>query len=164
MNMDNINKWLTLAANLGVLAGIVFLAIEVQQNNNMMRAQTRDAMTDKLMNWYASIDSNQYTASTFIKGNSGQELDENSGEGLAYSFMVLGNLHMWENELYQYQMGLFDEEEFVSRKALWKYILKINPGYTSVWQSGFAGQYSQDFKEIIEEFISEIQTDETSVN
>ena len=33
MNMDNVNKWLMLAANLGVITGIVFLAIEVRQND-----------------------------------------------------------------------------------------------------------------------------------
>ena len=32
MNLDNLNKWLTLLANIGVVAGIVFLAIEVRQN------------------------------------------------------------------------------------------------------------------------------------
>ncbi len=32
MNVDKINKWLTLVANFGVIAGIVFLAYEVRQS------------------------------------------------------------------------------------------------------------------------------------
>ena len=32
MNMDNLTKWLSLVANFGVVAGIIFLAIEVRQN------------------------------------------------------------------------------------------------------------------------------------
>lgn len=35
MNLDNLNKWLTLVANIGVLAGIAFLAIELQQSNKI---------------------------------------------------------------------------------------------------------------------------------
>jgi len=46
MQLDDLNKWLTLAANVGVLAGIIFLAIELQQNTNMMQAQTRQAITE----------------------------------------------------------------------------------------------------------------------
>ena len=32
MNKDSLNTWLTLAANIGVLIGIIFLAVEIQQN------------------------------------------------------------------------------------------------------------------------------------
>lgn len=31
-SLDTLNKWLNVAANIGVLAGIVFLAYELQQN------------------------------------------------------------------------------------------------------------------------------------
>ena len=41
MNTDSVNKWLTLAANIGVIAGIIFLAIEVQQNNEALGVQAR---------------------------------------------------------------------------------------------------------------------------
>lgn len=36
MNMDGVNRWLTLAANLGVIAGIGFLAIEISQNTQSL--------------------------------------------------------------------------------------------------------------------------------
>ena len=32
MNLDNLNKWLMLVANIGVLAGIFFLVLEIRQN------------------------------------------------------------------------------------------------------------------------------------
>ena len=34
MNMDSVNKWLILVANIGVIAGIVFLGIEIDQNQS----------------------------------------------------------------------------------------------------------------------------------
>jgi hypothetical protein len=39
MQVDRLNKWLTLLANLGVIAGIVFLAVETRQNNSLLEAQ-----------------------------------------------------------------------------------------------------------------------------
>ena len=41
MNMDKLNQWLMLGANLGVILGIIFLALEVQQNNNLIATQNR---------------------------------------------------------------------------------------------------------------------------
>ena len=41
MNLDSANGWLTLIANIGVIAGIVFLALELRQNNDLMGAQDR---------------------------------------------------------------------------------------------------------------------------
>ncbi len=35
MNLDNLNKWLTLLANFGVLAGIIFLSLEISQSNRI---------------------------------------------------------------------------------------------------------------------------------
>jgi hypothetical protein len=42
MDSDRLNRWLTLGANLGVLVGIVFLAIEIRQNSDLARLQFSD--------------------------------------------------------------------------------------------------------------------------
>jgi hypothetical protein len=39
--MSKLERWLTLVANLSVVAGIVFLAVELQQNTEAIQAQTR---------------------------------------------------------------------------------------------------------------------------
>ena len=39
VNTDNLNRWLSLGANVAVVIGIVFLAIEIRQNTEMTRAQ-----------------------------------------------------------------------------------------------------------------------------
>jgi hypothetical protein len=42
--MEKLNQWMTLAANVGVLIGIVFLAYEIRQNTDAVHAQTREAI------------------------------------------------------------------------------------------------------------------------
>ncbi len=37
MNLDKTNQWIMIAANVGVLAGIIFLAVELQQNTKIPR-------------------------------------------------------------------------------------------------------------------------------
>ena len=38
MDLDKVNKWLTLVANFAILAGLVFVALEIQQNTNAIRS------------------------------------------------------------------------------------------------------------------------------
>ena len=49
--MNKLNERLTLIANLSVVAGIVFLALELQQNTQAIQAQTRDSITEKQMTY-----------------------------------------------------------------------------------------------------------------
>ena len=39
MNVDAANRWITLVANVGVIAGIVFLAFQIRQNNELLSVQ-----------------------------------------------------------------------------------------------------------------------------
>ncbi len=41
MNVDKTNQLLTLGANIGILVGIIFLAFELNQNNELMEADAR---------------------------------------------------------------------------------------------------------------------------
>ena len=51
--MERLNQWLTLIANFGVILGIVFVVIEVRQNTDIGRAQTRAQQTASVMNLQA---------------------------------------------------------------------------------------------------------------
>jgi len=39
MTADNVNRWLTLGANIGVLIGIMLLLMELNQNATLMGAE-----------------------------------------------------------------------------------------------------------------------------
>jgi len=44
MNLDNLNKWITLAANIGVLVTIGFLAVQISQSNRIAVASSEMAI------------------------------------------------------------------------------------------------------------------------
>ena len=46
MNLDQVKKWLTLLANFGVIGGLVFLALEIQQNTTAVQASAIQESTD----------------------------------------------------------------------------------------------------------------------
>jgi len=45
MRADKMNSWLSLAANIGVVIGLILLTIEIGQNTEMMRAQINQSRT-----------------------------------------------------------------------------------------------------------------------
>jgi hypothetical protein len=50
MNADKVNKWLTLITNVVVIVGIVFLALELRKNSDLMKAQSRTTMSQDIVN------------------------------------------------------------------------------------------------------------------
>jgi len=47
MDLDRLNKWLTLLANFGVVAGIIFLAVEVRQNQALLEQSHQTMLRDQ---------------------------------------------------------------------------------------------------------------------
>jgi hypothetical protein len=49
MKSNQINKWLTLVANIGVIFGLILVAYELQQNSELMRIQINQTRADSAM-------------------------------------------------------------------------------------------------------------------
>jgi len=48
MNVDRLNRWITLGANIGILVGLVLVVYEIRQNSDLVRAQIiATAFSDK---------------------------------------------------------------------------------------------------------------------
>ena len=107
MNMDKLNSWLTLAANIGVLIGIFVVAVQLQQSQTEMRAESSNMRTQLSFQ-------NNYNARIYKidelrqKLANGQELTEE--EGLKIVEFRQNILRYFENLHYQYQIGVLDEE------------------------------------------------------
>ena len=76
--MDKLNQRLTLIANISVVLGIIFLAVELQQNTQAIQAQTRDLITEKQMEFHGWVATNRDLAGVMgrlSEGSSPAELD-----------------------------------------------------------------------------------------
>ena len=148
MNFDKINKWLSLLGNIGVVFGLIFLVIEIQNNSKTTEAQTRDSVADKLITWQLAISANEFTANAFYKGWTDEELTP--AELMAYTQLVQSSLRMWENEWYQYQIGLYSKEEFLPRLERMESSMSIC-SFKRIWGNG--NLYSPSFRELINGLI-----------
>jgi hypothetical protein len=71
--------WLNIFANLAVVGGIVFLAIQIRQNSQMMRAQTRSDLSNGIVSLLNESASNNQLASIMRRANAGDALTPDEG-------------------------------------------------------------------------------------
>ena len=147
--MELLNDWMTLIANFGVVAGIVFLAVEIQQNTNMMQAQTRSTISQISVSLFSSDSVEE--GEIFLRGSRG-ELEAPSPEWFFFQGRVQAILKTWENEHFQHQQGLYGQDLLKPRQTVWARLVNA-PGVQAVWQNSKIG-YAPAFRQVIDELIS----------
>ena len=150
MKLSSLNDWLTLGADIGVLAGIILLAVELQQNTQMMRSQTRDAMTQKTVDWRYMLAGNPELSELFANSEAIMMNPEYDANYFSLAALYEARLRIWENEWYQYQQGLFDESEFSARLLYWGRFFRRKPDFGAYWE-GQRANYSESFAEQIDQ-------------
>ena len=106
MKKIDLGQTISILANIGVIAGIVFLGVELQQNNQLLRNQARFVLTDNIHAGNRNRAQDAELMDVRVKAINGETLSQAEILRLsADSSAVLANW-VWEYE--QYQLGLID--------------------------------------------------------
>jgi hypothetical protein len=112
-NLDNLNKWLTLIANFGVVLGIIFLGIEISQNNDALDAQTRNYWVERRMVMMHMMISDPELETLLRKSTAGMEpLTETEiarAGTVGYRLMV-----SFAHQFDEFSRGRLDESEIIN--------------------------------------------------
>jgi hypothetical protein len=138
VNVDRLNKWLTLLANFGVVAGIVFLAIEVRQNqalleesNRINRFESRMSAVDTFNEWRGQWVQDEELTRIWISGLDGNPLepiDQARFENLCTSdFWIHLKIHEWSMTTGDYRTTDGHMELVISQ-------LQNKPGWMRCWE------------------------------
>jgi len=109
MNWEVIGAVTEIIGVLAVVLTLVYLAVQVRQNNELLRSESRQALVS---NDVVSLTSNLGHADVINKYVSGGELS--SEDQLRLSFMFAIDLRNREFEYFQYTNGLLDEESWLT--------------------------------------------------
>ena len=131
MTNGRLSGWLTLGANFAVLIGIVLIVIELDQNRDSMRAQTRNELSASIVQLMSMIASDGELASIRRRADQGEELSPD--EMYRYVLLTIANLRYWENVHYQYRQGLYDSQEFERHLAAIGGYINYSAQFPSYW-------------------------------
>lgn len=124
---------LQMLANLAVLIGIMFLAIEINQSTEATRASSRDAAVDQALSFFEQRLDTEVIARAEFKLLSGDELDDFERYQLA-SFQYF-NFRTFENIFIHYENGLFSQSEWIKYRDILVEVLESNEIAMELWIS-----------------------------
>jgi hypothetical protein len=149
MNLDRMSQGVQLAANVGVILSIMFLAYQIGEQRELMKAQTRTAISSEIVGLLVSEATDEDLLSAERRSNDGEELSPD--DRFRLDRISRAYFRYWENAHYQYRNGLYDETEFAGSRAGWKYRLS-RPGVAAVWCDS-EEMYSPEFVAEIERLL-----------
>ena len=131
MSGDRLNRLLTLGANVGALVGLLLVAVQLQQNRELMRAQIRHDLAMGIVDLLNTPAGNSQFASVLRRGDLGETLTPD--EQFQFTLRTNALLRYWEDVHYQYRHGLFDEAEYLRQKEAWRAYLANSRGGLTYW-------------------------------
>ena len=149
MNIDRVSQGVQLAANVGVILSIVFLAYQIGEQRELMTAQTRTAISSQAIGLLVSEATDEGLLSAVRRSYDGEELSPD--DRFRLDRISRAYFRYWENVHYQYRNGLYDETEFAGSRAGWKSRLGF-PGVAAIWCDA-EEQYSREFVAQIERLL-----------
>ena len=106
-SLESINEWLTLIANLGVLAGIIFLAFEVRQNTKASHSESRQAVLTSSQIEILEFFRNPEVVAGIVKQ---EKLTQE--ENIRVHFLLTAIMRLREYSWLQYQNRTIDRDQW----------------------------------------------------
>lgn len=132
MNMERLNRWLALVANIGVVAGIVFLGFEIQQNTAATHSSTVQSVTDISTTGLREYAANANLARIRMKGDfeysSLSELEE-----FQYFAHNRGYWLHFQNVYFQIGLGAIEPRVWATYERIICVDLASRPGLKLDW-------------------------------
>ena len=97
-----------MAANLGVIAGIIFLGLELRQNNQLIRAEALGVVLETRMATNEEQATNPASAALILKNRKGENLTELE-QHMVRAFLAGSNMG-WQRDYFYFQEGILPEE------------------------------------------------------
>ncbi len=111
MNLDKVNQRLALLANIGVLLGIVFLAIEIRNSSDAVTAQIQDSIADGFIALNMAIINDPQVGTNWVIGlNEPDRLSDTEAIRFSMHMRALFNQFIRVHGLYR--TGLLEESEW----------------------------------------------------
>ena len=150
MKTEQLNQWLTLGANFGVLAGIVFLAIEMRQNTEALYAGTRQAV-------FSGVQEELYTSMQYpdiFRLMAFPDAEASFEQDLQIDSWLAAALRAREFSWSQYRAGILDEASWATEREVIS-ILVGSERNRRWWKSVGQLQFTGDFQQLVSGIVDD---------
>jgi hypothetical protein len=136
-------------ATVGVLGGLVLLAYELHQNNELLEAQAHLELSQNRITANDLLATDDGLGSAMVRGMNGEDLTPLETFKLRSFYVAAFTRWEWEHE--QYRRGLIDEEQLPASD--WSQLMRTWPGAKAFWNENREHGRTSDFVEFMEENV-----------
>ena len=147
MDSDSVHRWLSLGANIAVLAGLIFVGVEVRNSRAAAEAQVADGWADGFLQLNLATITDSAVARIWDVGLADPD-QLTDAEAVRFSMYMRGIFNQYQRVYRLYDTGLLGEENWrhTASEAAW---MMRTPGGVA----HFAGnELPEDFLAAIAEF------------
>jgi hypothetical protein len=145
---SKIAHWITVGANVAVLAGLLFVAVHIRQNTRSIRAAAYQTWVASATSWNLGIAADKELAAAIVQGHTdaGKLTDVSQ---MQYAMSMLALMQMIQSTYYLYRDGSIDASLWdIERQRAALHL--TNPGVRQWWDAGARTQLSPEFVRIVE--------------
>ncbi len=114
MKSKALNDWMQFLASIGVILSLIFVGVQIQQSRDIAIADIYQQRTDLLLqNFYVAVPA-ETEFRAWIKELAGEPLSPD--EQYALTNRYAARIAYWENNHFQYLIGLLPEEQWEASK------------------------------------------------
>ena len=155
MKRTDLGQAINTIANIGVIAGIVFLAVELQQNTAAIQGATYQGLSDSASDQLLRVTDNPQLADVLFRAYSGADWEDlEPSENFQLFTYYRAHLQRLENSYFQFSAGLVDEVVFESYG--WNDRLLNSPHFRRFLQQFGENGLSLRFREFLDNRLSAI--------
>jgi len=147
--MDDLNQWLSLIANIAVVGGLVFLALEVRHNSKVSQIQTHTELMNtghEIHNWKQD---SQFAEVVVKARENFASLSPSEKE--QFSTYVFELLNLWEHVMSAYRKGLMTKSYWIAWNDTFHPNLS-DPSWLAVWGSAKT-HFSAEFQAHVDSYV-----------
>ena len=144
MKKLNPGPTISVLANVGVLIGILLLVYELNQNRVVAEAQTRAAISQSIIDLTVMINQTEMGMAIAEKRLNGEALTPR--EQIWQRGTSRAQFRHWENVYFQYNIGLFSDQELETYRTFWRTVTRCRPWQGEFW-SDTRMQFNPMFRE-----------------
>ena len=154
-NLERLNHWVASLANIGILVGLVLVAVELNQNTRQLTLTLRWQVNQRLVENNRDLMA-QSTHEVYAKSITHPQ-DLSFGEFQAVAGLNFNFLNVWEDHYFMYENGLIGDQE-------WKAFVDDDIGYTlgnrfaqALWQTS-KKNYEPELVEYVDDKLAGLST------
>ena len=149
--MEKLNSWLALIANLGVIAGIVFLGFEIRQSSTSIETAAYQDLIGRIVEINMATATDEELTTVVRAASAGGELSDS--DGFRYRIYLVSWIRHADLAYFLYERGVITEERLRSTLSPLTTILANNRA-KEIWLTLKSREsFSSEFFDYIDRFL-----------